>query len=39
MKSSWYPTHDNTKLTLVLSKKKKSHRMMEMHGNALLLEK
>jgi len=23
MKSSWYPTHDNTKLTLVLSKKKK----------------
>lgn len=38
MKSSWYPTHDNTKLTLVLSKKK-SHRMMEMHGNALLLEK
>ena len=24
MKSSWYPTHDNTKLTLVLSKKKKS---------------
>lgn len=36
MKSSWYPTYDNTMLTLVLSK---SYRTMELHGNALLLEK